>query len=274
VHRTNRGRFAIDEEGALRPGKSAVVIVGREPDSGAIQYLAGLLNSELLDLWYSIRGRTPRDIWRDYEPKPMARIPFRPAKGDPRAGHIANLVPEIACNRRALLPHRSVVRDLGRTIKDPWRIGPVEIDEAALVRELPVHATVAVRIDPRLSLVVGERSGGRVARTTPEVLVISRARKEVGRVTGPAALLDLLERVVGERADENFGETLLPKDEAAFAALADARRAEVERLLREGRAKVEQVERLVCALYGVTDDLTEEVVAHAVARAERGMPSE
>ena len=40
-------------------------------------YLGGLLNSELLDLWYGVRGKIPRDIWRNYEPKPMARMPYR-----------------------------------------------------------------------------------------------------------------------------------------------------------------------------------------------------
>jgi hypothetical protein len=36
-----------------------------------------VLNSELLDLWYALRGRTPRDVWRDYEPKPMYEMPYR-----------------------------------------------------------------------------------------------------------------------------------------------------------------------------------------------------
>jgi hypothetical protein len=37
---------------------------------------------------------------------------------------------------------------------------------------------------------------------------------------------------------------------------------------------VEQVERLVCALYDVPADLTEDVVAHAVARAASQTPSD
>jgi hypothetical protein len=36
-----------------------------------------VLNSELLDLWYAVRGKTPRDVWRNYEPKPMNEIPYR-----------------------------------------------------------------------------------------------------------------------------------------------------------------------------------------------------
>jgi hypothetical protein len=42
-----------------------------------VAYLCGLLNSELLDLWYAVRGKTPRDVWRNYEPKPMNEIPYR-----------------------------------------------------------------------------------------------------------------------------------------------------------------------------------------------------
>ena len=68
-------------------------------------------------------------------------------------------------------------------------------------------------------------------------------------------------------ADERVGDTLLPKDLTAFAQQVEARRQAVSRLLAEGRALVEEVERLVCALYDVSDDLTEQVVAHAVRRS-------
>jgi len=45
-------------------------------------------------------------------------------------------------------------------------------------------------------------------------------------------------------------------------------------LLLEGRKLVEEVERLVCALYDASSDLTEAVVEHAVARAARELPAE
>lgn len=41
----------------------------------------------------------------------------------------------------------------------------------------------------------------------------------------------------------------------------------VHDLLAEGRRLVEEVERLVCAFYDLLDELTEKVVAYAVARA-------
>ena len=44
---------------------------------------------------------------------------------------------------------------------------------------------------------------------------------------------------------------------------------EVSKPLAEARVQVEQVERLVCALHGVPDELTEAVVEHAVRRAAR-----
>jgi len=40
-----------------------------------------------------------------------------------------------------------------------------------------------------------------------------------------------------------------------------------------GKAKVEQVERLVCGLYGLDDELTDAVVEHAVTRARRARPA-
>jgi hypothetical protein len=78
VHRTDRGRFAVDLEGHWQSGKGGVIVTARDIDSGpSAVLLAGYLNSELLDLWYAVRGRTPWHVRRDYEPKPMSRIPYR-----------------------------------------------------------------------------------------------------------------------------------------------------------------------------------------------------
>jgi len=49
VHRTNRGRFAVDEEGGWRAGKAVAVVVGAD-EVAPVAYLCGLLNSELIDL--------------------------------------------------------------------------------------------------------------------------------------------------------------------------------------------------------------------------------
>jgi hypothetical protein len=117
-------------------------------DEAPVAYLCGLLNSELLDLWYAVHGKTPRDVWRNYEPKRMNEMPYRRPEGDPRAEEIADLVREIAANRRALLPHRAVVHDLRRIVKDPWKSGPVVIDRPAFVAELGKRDTVSVRLDP------------------------------------------------------------------------------------------------------------------------------
>lgn len=80
-----------------------------------------------------MRGKTPWHVRRNYEPKRMNEIPYRRPEGDPRADEIASLVRQIAANRRALLPYRPLVRDLGRIVKDPWKDGPVVLDRPALV---------------------------------------------------------------------------------------------------------------------------------------------
>ena len=67
----------------------------------------------------------------------------------------------------------------------------------------------------------------------------------------------------------DVGSIVLPKDLEVFARLAEERATVVSKLLAEGREKVERVERLVCALYGLPDELTEDVVQHAIARAAR-----
>jgi hypothetical protein len=266
LHRTNKGRFALDEHGAWKPGKNAAVIVGRTARS-PVAYLCGLLNSELLDLWYALRGKTSRDIWRDYEPKRMNEMPYRRPEGDPRADEIAELVREIAANRRALLPHRSVVRDLGRIVKDPWKSGPVAIDRPALVAELPARSKVSVRLDAALA--VEGRPSGKPRRDAPDVVTFRRGGDETGRVIGDADRLDMLAEIIGTSAADDVGSILLPKDLVALVQLADDRATSVSKLLAEGREKVERVERLVCALYGLPDELTEAVVEHAIARATR-----
>ena len=73
---------------------------------------------------------------------------------------------------------------------------------------------------------------------------------------------------------EDVGTLLLPKDLDTFEQLAAERQDEIAGLLAEGRELVERVERLVCALYDVPDELTDEVVAHAAERAASGTPSE
>ncbi len=243
-----------------------MIVVGRE-NGMPVAYLAGILNSELIDLWFAIRGRNPRDVWRDYEPKPMNAIPYRPANGDPRAEQIAELVRAIAANRRTLLPHRAVVRELERTVKDPWRTGPVEIDERALVRELPAAETVSVRLHPLLRLELAEPGAARVQRAGPDVLELRRGRTLVGTLAGNEAAVEFVEHLLAGRADERLPELLVPKDLDAFARRVAERTRGVEALLAEGRDLVEQVERLVCAVYDVPDDLTGQVVAQAVRRA-------
>jgi hypothetical protein len=76
LYRTDRGRFALDESGEWQPSIKTTVCTAREQGL-SVAYLCGLLNSELLDLWYAVRGKSPRDVWRNYEPKPMSRIPYR-----------------------------------------------------------------------------------------------------------------------------------------------------------------------------------------------------
>jgi Eco57I restriction-modification methylase len=76
LYRTDRGRFAIDDDGSWQPSIKTTLVIPRGDDL-SVTYLGGLLNSELLDLWYAIRGKAPRDVWRNYEPKRMKEIPYR-----------------------------------------------------------------------------------------------------------------------------------------------------------------------------------------------------
>ena len=268
LYRTDRGRFALDEDGSWQPSNKTTIVIGRSRDA-PVAYLCGVLNSELLDLWYAVRGKTPWHVRRNYEPLRMNEMPYRPPDGDSRVNEIEQLVRRVADNRRTLLPHRRVFKGLERIVKDPWRIGPLEVDEAALVAELPPDETISVRLDPALEKDVPSPSRARVIRVSSDTIELRRGRGRVGKIAGDQRRLELLETMLGGEADERVLETVLPKDTARFDALVEERRRLVEELLEEGRRLVEQVERLVCALYEVTEDLTDDVVAYAVARAVR-----
>jgi len=315
LYRTDRGRFALDETGEWQPSNKLTICTPRE-DALSVAYLCGLLNSELLDLWYGVRGKTPRDVWRNYEPKPIARIPYRhverPATPDeaPRlrdladalasadaararaiaeaiaadlaedgavageaAGAVEALVRAIAANRRALLPHRELFPELGRTLKDPWRTRRPPLDRRAATQCLPAGELVSTRLDPSLEVEVA--TDGPLGRTEIDgnLMRFTRARRETARVAGPAERLRVLDALVAGRSlmPHELDGLLLPRDLGAFDRHAEERTREVAELLDEGRALVEAVERLVCRLYTLPPDLEEAVLAHAARRAESGV---
>lgn len=305
LYRTDRARFAMDETGGYQPSNKATICTGRE-DGLSVAYLTGLLNSELLDLFYAIRGKTPWHVRRNYEPKPMARIPYRhvaafardhPAvvalgtagtrleacdallaeRHDPEvlAAALEVVVRAMAENRTAVLPHRAVAPELRATVKDPWSTLAPSLDETALIAELPAAATVSVRIDPALHLTIsGDGRLGR-AETDAGTLRYRHGRNVTATVTGPADRLALLARVTaGMRGSlaEDLAHVLLPKDLSALVTSMTARAAEIDRLLEEGRQLVERAERIVCRLYDVSPDVEDEVVASAVARAGARRP--
>jgi hypothetical protein len=276
LYRTDRGRFAMDEDGAYQPSIKSTCVVARSSEARtatSVAYLCGLLNSELLDLWYAVRGKTPWHVRRNYEPKRMNEMPYRRPEGDPRAAEVARLVRDLAANRRALLPYRPRVRELRRIVKDPWRTGPVDVRRAMMVAHLPPAETVSARLDGTLVINGDAGARGRVRRTSAGTLTVTSGRVALASITGPSERLDMLEAVAGGH-DGGIGAALLPKDLAAFDARCAAVADDVRRLLAEGRTLVERVERLVCGLFGLSADLTDRVVAHAVWRAGGGLPTD
>jgi len=267
LYRTDRGRFSVDQDGEWQPSNKATLCTPKSEEL-SVAYLCGLLNSELLDLWYAVRGKTPWHVRRNYEPKPMRRIPYRHADAA-EAADLEEVVRAVAANRRRLLPHRAAFPGLTATVKDPWRTTVPELDEAVLLAQLTPGQRRSIRIDPRLTLVPRSEPLGRVEWDDTR-LTFSYRRTTTGHIEGPREALALLARLLGGRTGLRRGDveaTELPNDLGAFAELVDQRRAVVQDLLDQGRTLVERAERLVCGLYEVPTELEEAIVAHAAQRA-------
>lgn len=285
LYRTDRGRFSLDEDGSWQPSIKATLCTAKQ-EGLSVAYPCGLMNSELLDLWFAIRGKNPRDVWRNYEPKAMKRIPYRHialgAAADlaapieeltndtARATALADTVRRIATNRQALLPHRQAAPLLRRVVKDPWNTGPVIVDAAAMRDELAQSALVSVRLDGLLTL-TGIEDGpvGRATQTASDRLSFVYRRKPTVAVAGDEQRVALLKEILGTRTmtRAELNAILLPKDAAAFVGRLVDRGHEITKLLVEGRDLVERAERLTCRLFGVPEELEDEVVARAISRA-------
>jgi hypothetical protein len=130
-------------------------------------------------------------------------------------------------------------------------------------------------VDP--SLEVSGASAGRFSALALEEggrrLVARMRRAFVFAVSGPPERVGLLYKLVrasGLREVEEVMRLELPADPAALADAVARHEREARQLLTEGRLLVEAVERIVCGLYRLAEVVTDEVVAHAAARAERG----
>ncbi len=308
LYRTDRGRFAVDEDGSWQPSIKTTICTAREPGL-SVRYLCGLLNSELLDIYYAVRGKTPWHVRRNYEPTPMARLPYRhvarlpdaeAATGpltqfvdvlerDPRSAAqllaalppdpfrialgVEMLVDRLRRNRMQLLGHRVASPPLRAQVKDPWRDVPVSLDLAGVIAGMPASSVRSVRIDPELRLELETTAPFRFGSLEGDRLALMANRRAVGVLCGPHArlafLAQLLEGVRMTR-DELLA-TLVPRDLQALEREVVLLHRDIHRLIADGRALVEAIERLVCKLYGVPEALTDEIVEHAVHRARRGV---
>jgi len=139
LYRTDRGRFALDEAGDWQPSIKATICTAKTHGL-SVAYLCGLLNSELLDLWYAVRGKSPRDVWRNYEPKPMLRMPFRHVESIPTGGPRLTELEELLAAEVA-----SGAAAVTEAIGDDLRAGSGTDGEAAAALERLVRAIAANR---------------------------------------------------------------------------------------------------------------------------------
>jgi hypothetical protein len=185
------------------------------------------------------------------------------------AAAIEHLVRAIAANRQALLPFREIAPDLRRAVKNPWRTHGVDVDRAAVLGELPDTTARSVRLDPELAVTITTDGVLGRSRLDENTLLFAHARRPTARVEGPHDRLALLQDVLGtgRLMPDDLRSARMPASLDAFADEIARRQDEIDLLLETGRRLVEAAERLVCALYGLPDALTELVIESAVTRA-------
>jgi hypothetical protein len=162
-----------------------------------------------------------------------------------------------------------VAPELRRAVKNPWRTHGVEVDLGAVLAELPGTDQRSVRLDPELAVNITTDGVLGRARLEKGALVFTHSRRATARVGGPHDRVALLQDLLGtERLmPDDLLSARMPANLGAFAEEIAARQGEIDDLLAVGRELVEVVERLVCALYGIPDALTDLVVESAVTRA-------
>ena len=108
-----------------------------------------MLNSELLDLWYALRSRTPWDVRRDYEPKPMNEMPYRhvpQAEGWAPSADVATLMAALTGRDLdgALAAATAVRAAMGSPAGDAYGARAVE----HLVRAVAANRTALLALRP------------------------------------------------------------------------------------------------------------------------------
>jgi hypothetical protein len=126
-------------------------------------------------------------------------------------------------------------------------------------------------VDPELTVSIETDGAVGHGELTEDALVFVYRRRPVARVEGPREKLLLLSELLDGRQKLMPGDLLgeeLPREIASFLSEVEAATAEANARIADGRTLVEAAERLVCALYAVPADLEEEVVEHAITRAD------
>ena len=182
---------------------------------------------------------------------------------------IEHLVRAVVSNRAGLLRLRAIAPELKRAVKNPWRIHGVAVDRGAALSQLSASDLRSVRLDPTLTVAITTDGILGRAQLTDDAAVFSHARRNTARIEGPSDRLALLLDVVagGQLTPEDLLSVKLPVSVRKLDEHLERRQSEVDALLESGRKLVETIERLVCRIYGVPDDLTELVIASATSRA-------
>ncbi|MEJ7715848.1 MAG: Eco57I restriction-modification methylase domain-containing protein [Thermoleophilaceae bacterium] len=208
--RRDRRLAALDQDHALHPREEGL----------SVAYLGGLLNSELLDLWYAVRGKIPGTSGATTSPSRWRGCPTATSSGSPTCGvgptgpasttRWAPATPpaprrlpaswQLRARRASWQGRWSCSSGRSQTtaggcslcatcspsllgrVKDPWRARIPPLSEPGGIRALLARDTASVRIDPELNLRIDTDGPLGRGAMAEHGLVFTRARRTTAEV--------------------------------------------------------------------------------------------
>jgi hypothetical protein len=283
-YRSERNRFALCDEKLYGP--TGVYFIVKKPEaSEALEYLLGLLDSQLLDFWMELKSRKKGKV-REYTSSTLNTIPIRRINFDnPDEVKLHDAIVEevetIRKKMKELSQYSQYFTDSRLT-----RLGFDEplpaLDQRAVIDALPDKQIYSIRTHPSIKIIkptTFEDSGFRLQKVSgvadtlegPELKLVAKDKAEL-ILSGPRDLLELLARLLrgwkGKGWDEIRENLLLPESAKTFAKRQEKLLSAVDTLRDEIASVQTKIDEVVYRLYEI-DETSRETIRKGSGRYSR-----